>query len=269
MEDLDEVDENFILNGIDDLLSETLSIEDWTTIEKLKGSFISFFEIPEIGPPPFTELSDDYTAFMNWSNMTNKLALLFINFFRQIHEFEQLHLDDRVILIKYNLFPSFPICKCYHDEERNGPFSLTPNLEGQKHRQFFLSRGASTDTLESVILVLHSLTQISERDAGLLSLLLVIIFFTPGLSMSEEEPPMKDSIGVNRVQSHYTKILWNYLLSRYGEFQTQRRFIEIITVILRLQSAANKFRSFFRKKCATLNAIDQITPLVQTVLNLS
>ena len=269
---MEDLDDDLIVNENADLLFGTLSIEDWTIIENLKCSFLSFFEVPEMHhppPPPMMQLSDHYTAFLNWSNVTNKLSLLFINFFRQIPEFEELPLDDRVRLIKYNLFPSFPICKCYHQEKESDIFSLIPNLEGQRRRQLFLSSGISIDTFKSVMNVVNSLVQITERDVKLLSLLLVIVFFIPGLSMSEEEPPLKDPIGLNRAQSHYTKVLWNYLINQYGDLETHRRFIGLIGLILRLQSAANSFRSFFRQKCVTLNAIDQMTPLVQTVLNLS
>ena len=268
----DFLDQNNQLNGIEDLLFGTLSFEDWTIIENFKSSFESLFPIPELFPPPFTQLPDHFTAFVFWSNFTNEIALKCINYFRQIIEFEQFPLDDRVVLIKYNLFPVFALFKCYHYREGSFPFPPPMNIfseEVRQHQLFLMKNNLPIDSLDSIFNLIKSLVQITKQDPKLLSLMLVIMFFTPGLSMSEDEPILKDPLAVHRAQLNYTKILWNYLMNQSGEIEANRRFIQIIFLISRMQLTAKDLRIFFRNQCATLNAVDQITPLMQSVLNIS
>jgi hypothetical protein len=87
--------------------------------------------------------------------------------------------------------------------------------------------------------------------------------------MSEEEPPLNDSLAVNRAQCYYTKILWNYLINQSGEIEACRRFIQLLTLILRIQSGNQIYRLFFRDECVKANTVDKLAPLMQSVLNIS
>lgn len=265
-------DQNNQLNGIEDLFFGTLPIEDWIIIENLQTSFISLFQIPDSFRPPFPPFVDRFSAFMTWSNFTNQLALQFIDFFRQINEFEEFPLDDRVLLIKYNLFPVFVIFKCYNYREGCVPFPPPINLlneEAQTHQLFLMKNEIPIDGLHAIFNLIQSLVQTTKQDPKLLSLMLVIMFFIPGLSMSEDEPVLKDSLAVHRAQLNYTKIFWNYLINQFGENEACRCFVRITFLISQIQLTAKDFRLFFRNQCATLNAVDQITPLMQSVLNIS
>jgi hypothetical protein len=117
--------------------------------------------------------------------------------------------------------------------------------------------------------LVFSLVQITEQDPILLSLLLTILIFCPCLSMNEDEPPLKDSLAVHRAQSHYTKLFWNYLVNKWGEGQACKHFTHLLTIIFRMQSAAKNFREFFQGQFTTLNSVDKIAPLMQTVLHIS
>jgi hypothetical protein len=114
-----------------------------------------------------------------------------------------------------------------------------------------------------------SLVKITEQDPMLLSLLLTVLLFTQGLSMSEDEPPLKDSLAVNRAQAHYTKLLWNYLVNKWDEIQACRLFTQLVTIIFRIQSATKTVREFYRVQYMTSNTLDRIAPLMQTVLHIS
>jgi hypothetical protein len=87
--------------------------------------------------------------------------------------------------------------------------------------------------------------------------------------MNEEEPPLNDPLAVNRVQCHYTKILWNYLVNQLGENGACQRFSQLLTVILRLQSRNQILRLFFREQIVKANTVDKLAPLMQSVLNIS
>jgi hypothetical protein len=268
-------DDNIVLhesinsNEIGEILFETLSVEDWVIIQSVQSSFLSFFQDSGTKCTAFLVLSDRTSALMSWSQFANQKALCFINFFRQIDEFEGLDVDDRLILIKYNLLPLFPISKCYNYSRTDDCCSFEKNAVSDKFRQFYDLCGQSDDVRESFVNLVVFLVQITEQDPALLSLILVILLFSQGLSMSEDEPSLKDPLAVNRAQSHYTQVLWNYLVNKQGEINTYKQFTQLLTGIFRIQSAAKKIREFFRGQFTSSNILDRIAPLMQTVLNIS
>ena len=256
------------LNGTDDILFGSLSVEDRTTIENFKSSFISFFEIPKERIPNVFDFSTRQSLLITWSNFINQIALRNINFIRQVHEFEHLCLNDRIILTKYNIFPILPISKCYNYKHKYiCPFDSRE--EEENHQRIFSSLGLADHIGDAFINVVISFVHVTGQDLTLLSLLLIILFFTPGLSMSENQPPLTDPLAVHRAQSHYTKILWSYLVDQYGDVGACRRFSELLSLILRMQSGTKDYQMFFRDQCTALNVVEQITPLMQTVLNIS
>ncbi|CAF1470982.1 unnamed protein product [Rotaria sordida] len=87
--------------------------------------------------------------------------------------------------------------------------------------------------------------------------------------MNENEPSFKDSLAVYRVQSYYTKLLWNYMIKKQGETKTCKHFIKLVTATFRAQSVALRFRQFLSSQVTTLDAIDEIAPLMQTILHIS
>lgn len=177
-------------------------------------------------------------------------------------------LNDRIILTKYNIFPILPISKCYnYKHQYRCPFDSIE--EEQSHRRVFHLLGASDGILDSFLNAVISLVEITKQDPKLLSIFLLILFFTPGLSMSDEQPPLNDSVAVYRIQCHYTTLLWKYLLSQMGEIESYRRFNQLLTLIFQMQSATKIFRTFFRDQCRELDVVEQITPLMQSVLHIS
>jgi hypothetical protein len=273
--DVEKVDGDILLqednqsNEIEDILFGTLSIEDWLTIQSVQSSFVSAFHPPMEQFTKHMDVSDRVSALLSWSECGNEVALRFIDFFREISEFQDLLIDDRLILIKYNLLAVFPICKCYNFKYTNDCCSFDSNEEADKHRRFYMLFDASNTIRNIFVDLVLSLVEITEQNATVLSLLLIILILTPCLSMNDEEPPLNDSLGVNRVQSYYTKLLWNYLVNQSGEIGACRRFIQLLTVILRLQSASKILRIFFHDAFVEANTGDKITQLMQSVLHIS
>ena len=252
---------------IEDLLFGTLSIEDWTKIESTKSSFMALFQ-PQMGQcAAHVDVTDRESALLSMSEFTHQIALRYINFFRKINEFQELSIDDRFILIKFNLYPVFPIAKCYKFRETDDCCSKHSCEENRKHIHFFSLFGDFGFIRETFIKLIHLLVDVTRQDPILLSLLLVILILSPGLSINEDEPPLNDPLAANRVQSYYTTLLWGYLVNETGEIEACRRFTRLLTTILRLQSASKVLRTFFRDQFRASNTVDKITPLMQSVLH--
>jgi hypothetical protein len=129
--------------------------------------------------------------------------------------------------------------------------------------------GDSTGVRQSFVDLVLLLVEATGQDATLLSLLLPVLIFSPGLSMNEDEPPLKDALAVHRAQSHYTRILWNYLIVKCGEVLAYQYFTRLLSVIVHIQSASKIFRDFFRVQFMMSNTVaDKMAPLLQAVLQI-
>lgn len=248
--------------------SESLSIEDWLTIENVRTSFVTTFEKDEKNYS-HVDLSNAENGLITWSHFFSDLAMRFICFFRQIDQFENLHADDRFILIKNNLFSIYPISRCFNFKSINDYSSFNADGILRKHSQLLNLCGASNSIHQLFIDSVSSMFRLSEQDSNILILLIIVLIFTHRLSMNEDEPPLNDPLAVYRAQSSYTTLLCNYLIDKHGELQGHKHFIQIFNVILRLQSLTKTFQDFFRSRMMSTATLESIAPLMQTVLHIS
>lgn len=245
-----------------------MATEDWLTIENVRSAFVSFIGTDHI-QCACVDVSNISSALISLSQFFQQNTLRFINFFREINEFDHLHSDDRFVLIKYNIFPLFIISKCFYYKPMNDCCSEGDHEEAVRHRRFFTLCGFSTNVRDTFVNIVLSLVQLTEQDPGVLSLLMTIFIFSRGLSMNEEEPLLKDLWKINQAQCHYTKLFWNYSVHRHGELQAIQRFVRLLALILRIQFFSKLFRDFLRTRYMTSDMADRIAPLMQTALNIS
>ncbi|CAF1163507.1 unnamed protein product [Rotaria sp. Silwood1] len=248
--------------------SQSISIEDWSDIESIRSSYSSIFQNHNSLCRSF-DTSDRNSALISWSQFASQTALKMIKFFQQIDEFESLNDDDRFTLIKYNLLPLYMIQKCLNYNPLTGTFVNRNNEDVLKRRQFFALCYGTSGIREKFMSLIRSFSKVTEQDSILLNLLLVILLFSKGLSMSENEPTLNDELAVNRAQSHYTKLTWNYLVHKQGEKKTSKQFTQILTEIERLQSFTKYFREFFLTQTKSTDTLERFAPLMQAVLNVT
>ncbi len=245
-----------------------MCLEDWIAVQNVRSSALSIFQ--KYNPPSFVlDVSDRTSALISWSHKGSQIAELVITFFRQIDEFENLHGDDRFILIKYNLHSLMPIIKSFYYQPENDGYSHADNQNAENRHRFFILFDDSYGMHEIYTKLKLRLAETTGEDATLLSLLLVVLIFSRSLSMDEEEPLLNDSLAVHRAQCYYTKVLWNYLISKEGEVQACRHFIQLLAVIFRIQSASKVSRDFFRRQFMIPNTVDKMAPLMQAVMRIA
>lgn len=263
--------ENFNnINETNNQLYSVLSIEDWSEIQNICSIYKSIF-VNENRTCRSYETSDRKSVIVTWSELASERSLQIINFCQQIDEFENLNSDDRFTLIKYNLLSLFLIQKTllYNPTTKNFN-SKTNDNNAIKRRQFFLMFYGASGIRENYLNLIDSFSIATEQDSTLIYLVLIILLFTKGLSMSENENILNDALSVNRAQSHYTKLIWNYLLNKYGdEKKTIQQYIQIMQQIERIQLHTKYFRDYFRTQTQSEDILDRIAPLMQAVLNIS
>ncbi|UJR34712.1 hypothetical protein I4U23_027489 [Adineta vaga] len=273
-EEFDEID-NLLLNinenDINNVLNENFPLnntEDFDIIHNVQSSFLFYFENQIEHLPETLDLSDNASAIISWAQFDSEIALQTIRFFRHINEFENLHADDRFILIKYNLFPLMLIRKSYNYR----PTTLRDPIEIEKEKERIarleILCKISNDFKNKSNLFIHSIIQYTEHDSILLSLLLIIGLFSPTLSLNLDEPIFKDSLSIYRAQTLYTKVLWNYLIMKQDENIAQQKFLQLMIILLRVQFTSVVGRKFFHDQITNTNSVDKIAALMQTILHI-
>lgn len=258
------------LNEMGNFTLKPLNLEDLRIIDSIQTSFLSVIENKCDQLCDSNDQSNQESELICCLQFNNKIALAIIEFCRFIDQFERLHADDRFIMIKYNLILLSCILTCYRPQEETDDCSLDREHEkAEEMQQMYVLCNQSHYIYEIIINLGITFNDIIEQDRTLVSLLLTIFLFSKGLSMNENEPLLRDSLTVYRAQSYYTTLLWNYLTQKQGETNTCKYFIKLLKGIFRAQLTAFTFREFLSSQVTTLDTVDEIAPLMRTVLHIS
>ena len=247
----------------------TLAIEDWLTIENLRVTFNSHF-VNDRTKCMFVDVADRASVLTAWSQFLQKILLQFIDFFREVNEFQDLDLDDRLQLIKCNIFHLMLLSKCAHYSSENDCCSNDNYETAENHRRFFSLCDAPSDYRDMFVNLILLLVNTTKQDPAILSLFSIILIASPGLSLNENEALLKDPLAINRVQSRYTQLLWNYLVSKFDNDQeVSKYFVQLLNTISQMQAMMQIVKDFAHQQNMVSNTVDQMAPLMQTVLHIS
>ncbi|CAF0948888.1 unnamed protein product [Adineta ricciae] len=263
-----EIDQ-FLMNINENDINEILH-EDLILINNIKSSFLSIFENQYQSLPESIDFSTDAaSAIISWAQFDSEIALETIRFFRQINQFENLHSDDRFILIKYHLFSIMLIRKSFNYRPTNLRNSIEINKEKERYTRMNALFNVSNDLQNQMDSFICLIIEYTEHDPILLSILLIISLFSPTLSLNLDEPLFKDSLSIYQAQNFYINILWNYLIQNQNERIVYKKFLQLITIIFRVQLISVTSRKFIRDYLISTNSVHQITELMQTILHIS
>lgn len=206
--------------------------------------------------PPAERL---YLRIDQFYNRKKPIFVSFINYFKHLPEFHQLHIDDQVLLLKENIRILLPI---------NYALLKTP-----VHSTF---RSTDIQTIGCVNNIdLHSMyTSLSNSfvpfvmsDPLMIKLLLIVLFFTTNhvQIIQKENIDFKQLDAIKRAQSSYTELLWLYMIERCGEVQARILFTRIMMKFLHIQLVIEQIDSIIRLN----DDIQNIDGLLQSILQLT
>ena len=193
------VDENTDIKEMEEILFETVSVEDGLAVENVRSAFLSVFQKFRMSYS-WINLSNPLSSLFTWSHYFNEVALRFIEFYHHIDEFEHINANDQFTLIKYNLFSIYSNSECFVFEFNDDYCLCNENEIPEQHVQTLTLWGALNSISESVVKILVLLLRLSEGDPTFLILLMAILIFIQGLSRNENEPPLNDLLSVIQAQ---------------------------------------------------------------------
>jgi hypothetical protein len=197
-------------------------------------------------------------------NLTNVLNLYctpisaLITFLKQLSQFQQLSIDDRLILLKNNIKILLPI--------------LMHLLNTTSGVQIYFSHPGLHNINNKIAYAYSLFAYIIPDDNKLLTLIITVFLFCPCLYTNDL---LYDVGCVNNQSRHfiqsayneYTELLWFYILltTRDNEQQAVLIYMRIMATFLQLQNMSSEIYDIVESSVQ----IDQLHLMMQSILNLT
>lgn len=182
----------------------------------------------------------------------------FIVFFKQLSQFQQLPVDDRLLLLKNNIKILLPL--------------LTNLLQTTLDVEIIVDNPGTQSINNKLVNASSLLTYITHDDNKLLILLIVVFLFCPSLFTNES---LYDAGYINShsrqliqyAYDEYTQLLWYYILEKSVDHEEQAAltYMNIVTKFLHLQTVTSEIYGIV--ECSV--QVDQLHMMMQSVLHLT
>ncbi|CAF1359233.1 unnamed protein product [Rotaria sordida] len=191
-----------------------------------------------------------------------------LSFFKQIPEFNQLNVDDKVTLIKYNFISVFGInCALSYNTETNQIIESDSDVPA--NTQFFqILHGYNLFMQIKKIFI--SFINIAKYDRKIIQLTVIILIFTKGFSIANDhdEPILNDKMSVYRAQNYYTELLWKYMETMHGYEKAIKLFSKLIVHIISWQTIHEELRNNI-VRILSPEDISELMPILKSILRIS
>ena len=224
-------------------------------------------------------MSDDNisisTSMYKLINAEHLSTMNFIKFVQSISEFELLNEQDRLTLVKFNLYFSIVIHDplifdpntelWYSNHDKINSTSASEKILAQRFKNLYTICFGHELTQECIA-VNHALIKLTNNDPMIIQLLMIIVIFLKGLSLDENPSSILiDTKTVLHIQLKYIDLLIRYLLQRISFENCVIKMLHVVEQILKLQKLSQKFLSQFKTKFDLSN----VHPLTKTFLHLT
>jgi hypothetical protein len=201
--------------------------------------------------------------FLRLDELYNRKKTVFINvvsYFKHIPEFQNLNLDDQVLLIKQNIRLLIPL-----------NYAIFRASANSKFRRAHIQTIGCKDNI-NIHDMLRSLAEsfigFVTYDPLIIKLLMIVLFFTTNslTTRSIYDPAQyKQLDNIKQIQSSYVELLWLYMIEKYGEEDAIHLFTKMIAKYLNIQIIIDQVDSIIQVN----NDIQNIDSLMKTMLQLT
>ena len=239
------------------MCSNSLAIYSTNEVDRTDFLFDLLLDnVQEIIPEGFTlEFDYDITHVLNSHCLPISCLITYL---KQLSHFQQLPVDDRLILLKNNTKMILPVLIYF----LNATFGVQLRVNHP-----------GVDNLNNRLVYAYSLfAYIISDDNKLLSLLLTALLFCPCLFTNESlydagcmSEPSRQL--VRAAYDEYTQLLWYYLAEKYAHDEPQgiMTYVKIVTTFVRLQTITSEIYDVV--ECSV--QVDQLHMLMQSILHLT
>ena len=187
-------------------------------------------------------------------------------FFKQIPEFNQLNLEDKVTLIKFNLLPLLCInCTLSYDSEKDLMAETESDVPWDPA---VLQSVYGIDGYQAIKRVFDRFLHIAKYDQKIIQLSLITFMLTKGFSpVVDNEPILIDAHAVFRAQNYYTELLWRYLEAVHGFDLAVEIINRLIMNFMSWQMLQIRLRNHIEQTLLSTDT-NELLPFMKALLNM-
>ncbi|CAF1370680.1 unnamed protein product [Rotaria sordida] len=244
-----------------------LTNEDLRRVETIQNSYKRRIELAAREGLPW-DPSVYATTLLQHINSRSVPIMRLLTFFKQIPEFNQLNVDDKVTLIKYNLLPlnilnSTLSYKTETDEVMETDSDVPWNSS-------VIQKFHGNEIYLRIKKIFNSFVRIAQYDQRIIQLALIILILTKGFSTDSDfdEPILNDGMAVYRAQNYYTELLWKYMETTHGFEKSTYIFIELVVHFISWQTLEKQLRLNLRKVLSPTD-MNELLPIMRSLLHMS
>ncbi|CAF1103314.1 unnamed protein product [Adineta ricciae] len=243
-----------------------LSLKDLQRVETIQLSYEQRIELAAREGLPWNP-TVHATTLLDHINSHSVTALRLLSFFKQIPEFNDLNVHDRVTLIKYNLMPLTILnCTLSYDVKTETIQEAKSDVPWDSS---ILLTVHGDQIYQRVKKIFESFSRIAKYDQRIIQLALITLILTKGFSANSNvsEPILNDGLAVYRAQSYYTELLWKYLETVHGYGKAIHIFNELVAHFMSWQALQN-YLARNLPKMLTPAEMNDLLPIMKSLINI-
>jgi len=207
-------------------------------------------------------------TFLQKLNSHSVPLIRLLTFFKQIPEFNQLDVEDRVTLIKFNLLPLLCMnCTLSYQTETDQIVEADSDVPWDSS---VIQEVYGYDGYVQLRKIFESFVHIAKYDRKIIQLALITLILTKGVSTGivEFEPILNDGMAVYRAQNYYTELLWKYMETVHGSKKAVSIWGQLVTHLITWQTLQKELRDNVEKNLLSTD-INELLPLMKTLFHFS
>lgn len=207
-------------------------------------------------------------TFLEVLNSYSVSVMRLLSFIKQIPEFNQLHVDDRVTLIKYNLMTVLGVNSALSYNIETKQLVETDSDLPSNVQYFRVLHGYNICMQTSKIF--DSFLHIAKYDRKIIELTVIILILTKGFSIisDHDEQILYDIMSTYRAQNYYTELLWKYMETMHGYKKAVGLFSEIILRVISWQVIYEQMRNNILRTLSPED-VGELVPIMKSTLRIS
>jgi hypothetical protein len=205
-------------------------------------------------------------TFLQKLNSHSVPLIRLLTFFKQIPEFDQLNVDDKVTLIKFNLLPLLCInCTLSYKIETDQIVETDSDVPWDSS---VIQEVYGYDGYLQMRKIFESFVHIAKYDRKIIQLALVTLVLTKGFStgVAELEPILNNGMAVYRAQNYYTELLWKYIETVHGPEKAVQIWGKLVMHLITWQTLQKKLRDNVEKNLLT-TGMNELLPLMKSLFH--
>lgn len=205
-------------------------------------------------------------TFLQKLNSHSVPLIRLLTFFKQIPEFNELDVDDKVTLIKFNLLPLLCInCTLSYKIETDQIVETDSDVPWDSS---IIKEVYGHDGYLQMRKIFEQFVHIAQYDQKIIQLALVTLILTKGGSTGivEFEPLLNDGLAVLRAQNYYAELLWKYIETVHGAQKAVTVWAKLVTHLITWQTLHKKLRENVEKNLLA-NDMSELLPLMKTLFH--